>query len=140
MSSTDSNETKRPAWRPSEYKPEYCETVIDCGRAGKSKIQMAVACGVAKIDTLDNWAAKNAEFLDALNMAMALSQDWWETQGQDGVFDEAGRKLNGTYHKQMSARFPNSGWREQKTVELVGNSDASPVVIGFTDLKKAKNG
>ena len=97
-----------------------------------------------QFDVVDNKDKKgirfNAEFLDALNMAMALSQDWWETQGQDGVFDEAGRKLNGTYHKQMSARFPNSGWREQKTVELVGSSDASPVVIGFTDLKKAKNG
>lgn len=140
MSSTDSNEVKRPAWRPSEYKPEHCETVINCGRAGKSKIQMAVACGVSKIDTLDDWAEKNAEFSDALNMAMALSQDWWETQGQDGVFDGVGRKLNGTYYKQMSARFPNSSWREQKTIEVPTDPDSQSVVIGFTDLKKAKNG
>lgn len=139
MSSTDSN-VKRPAWRPSEYKPEHCQTVIDCGKAGKSKIQMAVACGVSRTQTLDDWAAKNAEFSTALNMAMALSQDWWETQGQIGVFDEAGRKLNGTYYKQMSARFPDSSWREQKTLEVVGNSEAAPVMLGFAEMKKAKNG
>jgi len=109
--------TPNPVGRPTDYKEEYCETVLKLGAKGKSKTQMAVACGVSNINALDRWAEKHPDFCIALERAMMISQDWWEDQLQSGLFDMDGRKLNGTACKQMAARFPKT-WREQSNVTL----------------------
>lgn len=111
--------TKRPAWRPSEYREEYCQTVIEQGKLGKSKIQMAVACNVSKTQTLDDWAERHEEFSSALEMALLLSQDHWENIGQKMIIDREGERLNASYTKQMAARYPKT-WRENTGIELSG--------------------
>lgn len=109
--------TPNPVGRPTDYTKECCNIVLELGKKGKSKTQMAVACGVSNMNVLDDWAKKYPEFSMALERAMILSQDWWEDQLQSGLFDMDGRKLNGTACKQMAARFPKT-WREQSNVTL----------------------
>lgn len=90
------------AGRPSDYDPAYCERVIELGKEGKSKAQMAAEFDVSR-QTIDNWAAAHEEFLEALNRAMAHCQAWWEQQGQLGMllpgFNAA------VWKKSMEARF-----------------------------------
>lgn len=118
-----------PAGRPTAYKPEYCEAVIELGRAGKSKVQMAASFDVSK-QTLLNWADTYPEFLDALTRATTLAQDWWETQGQIGLTAD---KFNGSvWSRSMAARFPED-WREVKGVEA--NIDAN-VKASITEVKR----
>lgn len=121
-----------PVGRPSEYRPEFCELVEELGAQGKSKIQMAAACGVSKIDTIDYWCAKFPEFSDAFGKAMILSQAFWEEIGREGVWDVEGRKLNTTYPKQMAARFPKT-WREQTAVELDAKVQMTTVEAKFAE-------
>ena len=59
--------------RPTDYQPSYCEDVIALGKQGKSKAQMAAHFDVSR-QTIDNWAAANPEFLEALTRAMAHCQ------------------------------------------------------------------
>ncbi|XQA74607.1 helix-turn-helix domain-containing protein [Xanthomonas sacchari] len=105
-----------PGGRPSDYSPEYCQTVIDLGKQGKSVVQMACALDVAK-STLYVWAENHPEFSDAFTRAKQWAQDWWETQGQCGLTAD---KFNASlWSRSMAARFPED-YQERKGVELTG--------------------
>ncbi len=115
--------------RPSDYSPEFCDQVIEWGKAGKSKAWMAANLGVAR-QTLDNWCQSHPEFLDAITRAMDLSQAWWEDLGQSHIVSVQGQSLNaGVYSRSMAARFP-SDWRE-KTATEISNPDGSGLFTGI---------
>ena len=117
------------AGRPTDYRPEYCELVIELGKAGKSKAQMAARLDVGapipglvtSIDvsrqTLENWADAHPEFLDAMARANVHAMAWWEDEGQDGL--RAERFNASLWAKNMSARFP-ADYRDNSKVELTG--------------------
>lgn len=110
--------------RPTEYKQEFCEQVVEYGRQGKSLVWMASELGVSK-PTVQNWMAAHPEFLAAMEEARALSQRWWEDAGQNGM---AAPGFNASiWSRSMAARFPDD-WREQKGVELTGK-DGGPMQI-----------
>lgn len=91
-----------PAGRPSTYDPSYCQEVIDLGKAGKSKAQMAAFFDVSR-QTIDNWASAHVEFLEALSRAEAHAQAWWEDKGVDGM-EKPGFNA-AVWKKSMEARF-----------------------------------
>jgi transposase-like protein len=91
-----------PAGRPTSYRPEFCDDVIELGKQGKSQVQ--IACGL-DVDpkTLRDWAEAHPEFSLALSRAKAFEQDWWENAGQTGM---TGDKFNAAvWKKSMEARF-----------------------------------
>jgi deferrochelatase/peroxidase EfeB len=102
--------------RPTEYKQEYCEAVIEAGKQGKSVAWMASEFDVNK-DTIYEWAKVHPEFSDALTRARAHSQRWWEDAGQTGM--AAPGFGASVWSRSMAARFPED-WRENKGVELSG--------------------
>lgn len=102
--------------RPTDYRPEFCERVVEWGTIGKSKAWMAAKLGVCK-RTIHLWEQRYPDFLSALDRAKALEQMWWEDSGQDGM---TGDKFNGqVWGRSMAARFPDD-WRESKAVDLTG--------------------
>jgi hypothetical protein len=102
--------------RPSEYKQDYCEQVVEYGKQGKSFAWIASELDVNK-DTLYEWMKVHPEFSDAMGRSRAYSQRWWEDAGQVGM---AGPGFNASiWSRSMAARFPDD-WREQKGVELTG--------------------
>lgn len=110
--------------RPTEYRQEYCEQIIEYGRQGKSLAWMASELGVSK-PTVQNWMAAHPAFLAAMEEARALSQRWWEDAGQNGMVAPG---FNASiWSRSMAARFPDD-WREQKGVELTGK-DGGPMQI-----------
>jgi DNA-binding XRE family transcriptional regulator len=90
------------AGRPTAYDPAYCEQVIELGKAGKSKAQMASQFDVSR-QTIDNWAEAHPEFLEALTRAMAHCQAWWENQGQSGLTTPGFNAA--VWKKSVEARF-----------------------------------
>lgn len=105
-------EDRQPGYkvgRPSLYKPEYCDTVIACGKRGFSKVQMACELDVV-MSTLDYWVESYSEFSDALTRARQFSQQWWEAQAQSGLFmaPGAGTFNAAVWTKSVSCRFPES--------------------------------
>lgn len=71
-----------PGGRPSDYKPEYCEQIVEYMSQGKHVIQFAAKVGTSKA-TVYRWADEHPEFRDALNDAQAASAAWWIDLHQD---------------------------------------------------------
>lgn len=113
--------------RPSEYKQEYCEQVIELGREGMSVVEMAAEIGVHRETLEENWPAAYPEFSEAFTRARVLSQAWWEKQGRVNLLvpPGVGTFQGSVWSRSMAARFPKD-WREQKGVELTGK-DGGPV-------------
>lgn len=101
------------AGRPSEYNPDYCEKVIELGKEGKSKAQMAATLGVCR-QTLDNWCDAHEEFLDAVNQAREFALVWWEDLGQKMVKENTGNATMFIF--QTKNRFPND-YRDKREIE-----------------------
>ena len=115
---TDETKPKGPGGRPSLYRPEYCERVLEFGREGMSVVEMAAEIGVARSTLEEAWPAAHAEFSEAFARARELSQAWWERQGRVGLTAE---RFNAqVYSRSMAARFPKD-WRESKNVDTVVN-------------------
>lgn len=121
-----------PAGRPTDYREEYCERVVELGKQGASVVEMAVDIGVARATLEANWPANHPEFLEAFTYAKECSQVWWEKAGRDGMVDN---KINASiWSRSMAARFPRD-WREVKGTELTGK-DGAPVEHAVTHVTR----
>jgi len=95
---------KRPVGRPSLYRPEYCEKVIELGRKGCSPAEIASELDVDRV-TLLGWADAHEEFSTALTRAKIHEQAWWEKAGKAGMVAD---KFNAAvWTKSVTARFKN---------------------------------
>lgn len=104
-----------PGGRPTLYKPEFCDRLLEMGRMGYSKAEMAADFDVARF-TLDRWAEEHEEFCDALTRARDLSLSVWEAKPRDQVLNDAG-KVDPSYTKIMAARFP-ADYTERKDTKV----------------------
>jgi transposase len=113
---------KKKVGRPTLYRPEYCQRVIEMGKRGLSQEQISGTLGCAW-NTLDLWAEKHPEFMQALRTAKNLELHYWEDLGLQNVLETpGGQRLNGAvYNKIMAARFPHK-YSERNKIELTGNN------------------
>lgn len=113
---SEAAKVKRPVGRPTKYKPEYCEQIIELGKQGKSIAQMASYFDVDKASIYD-WAASQEDFSTALARAKAHSQTWWEDQAQKNMSD---RNFNAQlWLKSVASRF-REDYTEKQVTELTG--------------------
>lgn len=120
----------KPFGRPTLYNPRYCDDVVELGKHGKSREQIACALNVGTT-TLDSWCDVHPEFRGAMDMAKVFEQNWWEEKAQDHMVEyKDGPKLNaGIWSRSMAARFPKK-YREQIKQEITGK-DGAPFVSGI---------
>ena len=67
--------------RPSDYRPEYCDAVIEAMGEGCSLTAFAGIIGVAR-DTVYEWIKSHREFSDAVSRARPKQVLWWERKLQ----------------------------------------------------------
>jgi hypothetical protein len=105
--------------RPTDYDSSFCQKVIDLGKEGASKAEMAFALGCAR-STFALWEEAHQEFSEAVKTAVGFSQGWWESQGRKAVFG-ATPNFNATaFIFNMKNRFP-ADWRDKVEQEHTGN-------------------
>jgi len=75
-----------PAGRPSDYRPEYCQAVIDHCSQGATLTSFAASIDQGRA-TIYRWQDEHPAFRDACSRARAKCQDWWEKCFRDGVKD-----------------------------------------------------
>lgn len=119
--------------RPTDYKPEYCETIQEWGAQGKSIAWMAASLGQAK-KTLYNWMKEHPEFLHAMERAQTLSQLWWEDAGQSGMTAE--RFNSSVWAKNMNCRF-REDWRDETNINH-GAQESLAALLGVIDGKAGR--
>jgi hypothetical protein len=86
-----------------EYAPRLCQVVINQGRQGKSRAQIAVYLGVTR-NTLLRWEAAHPEFKEAMEIALDHSLAWWETKAQKSL--NAKHFQTGLLNKMIASRYP----------------------------------
>jgi len=106
-----------PAGRPSGYDPSICKGVVELGREGMGKAEIAYELDISR-PTLDDWMAKHEEFHYAVTRALGLSAGWWAKQGRLGIHS---REFNSNaYSLQVRNRFPGE-WRDKQVQQHTGN-------------------
>ena len=106
--------------RPTDYRPEYCERVIELGKIGASVVEMAAEIGVDRKTLETAWPTAFPEFLQAFTQAKQLSQVWWERIGRENLIIPQGTTFQATvWSRSMAARFPHD-WRESNKTEISG--------------------
>jgi hypothetical protein len=71
----------RPPWRPTLFRPEFCEKVVEFCAWGYSLTAFAGEIGVSR-DCLTKWGRAHPEFLLALQVAKAAAARWHEDHGR----------------------------------------------------------
>lgn len=92
-----------PAGRPTKYKPEYCEMVVEHMKNGKSLTSFAASIGAYR-DIIYAWQRANPEFLHACKHAQALSQQWFEDFANQAM---TGRLFDPEYKGKYDKYNPN---------------------------------
>ncbi|NDF50887.1 MAG: hypothetical protein EB116_12545 [Betaproteobacteria bacterium] len=102
--------------------------MIELASQGKSKAQMAATIGTTR-QTMWSWMQQYPEFLDAMNHAEELCQQWWEDMGQTYLINKReGDTLNtGLWSRSMAARFPKD--YTDRTKHEVTGKDEGPIQI-----------
>ena len=67
--------------RPTKYRPEMCQQVVELMREGASLCEVAVNIGITE-DTLHRWKKTNQEFSESIKIGLELSKAWWLSQGR----------------------------------------------------------
>ena len=121
-----------PGGRPTKYKPEYCDQLIEFMAKGFSFEAFAGEIEVA-LDSLSKWVNEHDAFSASKKIGQAMSRKWWEKAGQDGMY--AGKAFNPTvWIFAMKNRF---GWKDQLALSTdselpitVSYDHSSPVSYG----------
>ena len=105
----------RDMGRPTKYKKEMCETVIELMREGASQDEVIGHLDISR-ETFYRWKEENEEFSDSIKRGVRLSQTWWERQGRISLKD---REFNYTgWYMNMKNRFR---WADKQEVKNEGN-------------------
>lgn len=114
--------------RPTKYRPEFCKVVIELGRLGKSKAQIAAdpRIDVSRM-TLDLWCKEHPAFLYALTRARDLALAEWENKAENGIASVGFN--SGLWGRIMSARFPED-YREVREIKADVTTRDGVLVIG----------
>lgn len=123
--------------RPTLYKEDYCEQLIEHMTQGFSFESFAGFIGVCK-DTLNEWAKVHEQFSAAKKIAFEKSRFAWEKIGIDIAKTNDGNSTSFIFN--MKNRFPEEWrdkieredtvklavqWNEQKTYEAQPKADQS---------------
>ena len=116
--------------RPTKYKPEYCEAIIDHMSEGASMTSFAASIGVAR-STINEWIDNNPEFSESVKVGKAVCAAWWERVGRKNAVEGGGNATLVIFGlKNMSP----DDWREKVTNEHTGPGGAPlNIRVEYTD-------
>lgn len=113
--------------RPTKYDPAFCARVIELGREGMGKCEMAAELDL-HYETFEAYQANHHDFSEAVKAALRLSQAWWEKQGRVATFG-AHPGFNATsYIFNMKNRFKED-WRDKVEQEQSGTTEVVHKIV-----------
>lgn len=96
--------------RPTDYKPEYCEMLVEHMKGGLSFEAFGAKVDCAE-QTLYNWRDAHPEFMESYKKGLAYSLEHWEEMGHDMVL--AGQGNSAVWIFNMKNRFK---WKDRHDV------------------------
>lgn len=129
---------KKALGRPTKFKPEYCEMLVEHMASGMSFESFAGIIDVNQ-DTLHEWVKHHVDFSEAKKRAWAKNRVFWEKVGIDGLYNESYRDKDSSHSKQLNAaiwvfnmknRFK---WRDR--IDVI-EKPAKPINRGFKTVEQ----
>ena len=117
--------------RPTLYKEEYCEALVNHMASGLSFESFAGLVRVNK-DTIYQWKKKNPEFAEAYKKGQMVSQLFFEKIGIQALHEEPKEFNTGLWIFFMKARFK---WNDKPAVEAL-TEQIKAVTIDLPTAKK----
>ena len=111
--------------RPTKYKPEMCQAIIDAMSKGYSKEAAAHEIGIAK-DTFYAWDKKHKEFSDAIKEGEKASRHFWEKLGIAGAMGKVPGFNATSWIFNMKNRH---GWADKKEIS---GKDGADIILKIT--------
>jgi hypothetical protein len=132
MTQKDEIQTRDLGGRPTDYKPEYNEKVLEMAEKGWSltKIAKELRCCTR---TLYYWGENFPEFLRTLEVASEWSEVWWEDKGTEGMETSPQCFNAGIWKFFMERRFRKRYSEPTKPENTNQHSN------GFTSKKEAED-
>lgn len=121
------SDDQKAAGRPTDYREEFCEQIIEWAKEGWTFAEMASSLGVTR-QTLHNWKKAHPRFLDAYTRAEQEGEAYWLRRMRvEMIFDP---KVNAPMAKLYFAnRF---GWSDKLITEHTGK-DGGPIEVSARD-------
>ncbi|MEE9351532.1 MAG: hypothetical protein V3U78_04675 [Thiotrichaceae bacterium] len=123
-----------PAGRPTKYRSEMCQVVIDLMSDGASKEEVCAELDIT-FDTLANWQKpeNNLEFSEAITQGERLSRAWWLKHGRKNLENKSFNER--LWFMNMKNRH---GWADKQSLETKhsGSVDGNITVtfVGSDDV------
>lgn len=109
---------KRANGRPSEYRAEYCQKLIDWMSEGRSFETFGTVVDVDD-DTLNQWVIKHPAFAEAKAKAKVAERQWWETVARGAAAGKIKNSAQAVLIFSMKNKFPQH-YNDRRQVELTG--------------------
>lgn len=122
------------AGRPTKYDPAFCQQVLEMGKEGASKVEMAGRLDIA-YSNFDRWCSEHDEFQEAVKQAVRFSQAWWEQKGREATFGGVPGFNATSYIFNMKNRFKDD-WRDKVETDHTssdGSMTPTTVVLAGVD-------
>lgn len=119
--------------RPSKYKPEYCDLIIEHMSEGASITSFAAEIGVAR-STIDEWANNYTEFSGAVKIGKAKCAAWWEKLGRNNAITGEG---NATLVIFGLKNMAPEDFRDKQEVHQTGTMEHKHSIGEMTDEQLA---
>src|SRR5262245_54906868 len=119
--------SKRLVGRPSSYRREYCDRIIEAMAGGLSAEAAAVRIGISA-RSLFYWQQQHPEFLQAIQERRQRSQLWWEERESAMAKGGAGNAqivMRGLRNRSRAA----TGWNNESMKLEHSGPEGSPVQI-----------
>lgn len=120
--------------RPTKFKPEYCDALVDHMASGLSFESFAGVIGVTR-STVYEWVKAQPSFSDAKKLGESLALLWWEKISRSAVLGEIDGFNATVFVFSMKNRF---GWRDR--VENTGHITVEPYIIQRRDGSQVELG
>ena len=131
MAASKEGEVKPKMGRPTNYKPEYCDKIIEIMAQGYS-----LEAASAKLDIphrcIYDWQAKHLDFSQAIHEGRIKALAWWEERAMNTASGSPGNSQIislGLRNRSRSA----SGWIDSQKQELSG-PDGGPIRVEATTI------
>ena len=98
--------------RPTKYKPEYCDLLLEMVNEGASFTEFCAKVGISR-QTFHNWKDANEDFMDAYTRAELEGQAYWEKRLRSDLMIDS--RSNAQLVKLYFAnRF---GWSDKQAID-----------------------
>jgi hypothetical protein len=102
--------------RPTKYKEEYCDHIVEFMSDGSSKVQFCADIGIS-YDAFLRWQNENPRFHESVKRAELMCQSWWEKKSKSAIFGGV-EGFNATgYIFNMKNRFPEF-YKDKQEIDM----------------------